>query len=165
MSAIKLELDGGSHVQSSMVDTRPTKEHAHNAWRIAERVKRLSDRLVGIGPFGLGLDGVLAWVPVVGPFYSVAAGGLLIFQGVRSGATPWTLARMAGYIAADTATDAVPVVGWMADTLFPGHLMAANALQKDIEARHGLPAEITAARRGKRPPARGRGKASLPMRG
>lgn len=151
------------HVQSSMDAPHPAETHAHNAWRTAERVKRLSDRLIGIGPFGLGLDGVLAWVPVVGPFYSVAAGGLLLFQGVRGGAAPWTLARMAGYIAADTASDAVPVLGWMADTLFPGHLMAANALQKDIEARHGLPVEVAAARRGK--PSKRRGKAPLPVRG
>jgi hypothetical protein len=26
--------------------------------------------------------------------------------------------------------------------LFPGHLMAAKALQKDIEARHGLPDDV-----------------------
>jgi hypothetical protein len=147
-----------------MAGPHPHKTHAHNAWRTAERVKRLSDRLIGIGPFGIGLDGVLAWVPVVGPFYSMAAGGLLLFHGLRGGANVWTLARMAGYIAADTATDAVPVVGWMADTLFPGHLMAANALQKDIEARHGLPAEVASIRRGKRAPPKRRSKAPMPIR-
>lgn len=36
---------------------------AHRAWRSAESIKRLSDRLIGIGPIGLGLDGVLAWCP------------------------------------------------------------------------------------------------------
>jgi hypothetical protein len=36
----------------------------------------------------------------------------------------------------------VPIVGWAMDTLFRGHLMAANALQKDIEARFG-PADAT----------------------
>ena len=72
---------------------------------------------------------------------------------------------MAGYIAADTAIDAVPVLGWMADTLFPGHLLAANALQKDIEARHGLPAEVTATRRVKRPPTKRRGKGPLTIGG
>lgn len=148
-----------------MTDPHPRQAHAHNAWRTAERVKRLSDRLVGIGPFGIGLDGVLAWVPVVGPFYSVAAGTILIFHGIRGGAAPWTLARMAGYIAADTATDAVPVVGWMADTLFPGHLMAANALQKDIEARHGLPAEVAADRASKQKMPKRRGKSAMPARG
>ena len=116
------------------------RHHAHKAWRAADRIRRLSDRLIGIGPFGIGLDGVLAWVPGVGPFYSVAAGGLLLFFGLRGGANPATLAKMAAFLAADTATSAVPVVGWAADTFFPGHLMAAGALQKDIEARHGLPA-------------------------
>jgi len=44
----------------------------------------------------------------------------------------------------------VPVLGWAVDTLFPGHLMAARALQKDIESKHGLPDEIDARTRQKR---------------
>ena len=32
---------------------------AHRAWRSAETIKRLSDRLIGVGPVGIGLDGVL----------------------------------------------------------------------------------------------------------
>ncbi|MDP3660139.1 DUF4112 domain-containing protein [Phenylobacterium sp.] len=113
------------------------REKAHRAWRSAERIKRLSDRLVSIGPFGLGLDGVLAWVPGANVVYSVGAAGLLIYEGVLAGASAATLARMGLYLAADSATSGVPVVGWAIDTLFPGHLMAAKALQKDIEARHG----------------------------
>ncbi|MDO8902263.1 MAG: DUF4112 domain-containing protein [Phenylobacterium sp.] len=114
-----------------------TKEQAHYAWRAAERIKRLSDRLVGVGPIGLGLDGILAWVPVAGTVYSVGAGALLVFEGFRGGASIVTLARMTAYLAFDSATSTVPVAGWAVDTLFPGHLMAAKALQKDIEARHG----------------------------
>jgi len=126
------------------------RHKAHQAWRHAETIKRLSDRLIGIGPFGLGLDGVLAWVPGVGPVYSVAAGGLLIYNAMMARASAATLARMLAYVAMDTATDAVPVAGWAVDTLFPGHLMAAKALQKDIESRHGLPDEIDAKTRKKR---------------
>jgi hypothetical protein len=114
-----------------------TRDKAHRAWRSAERIKRLSDRIVSIGPFGLGLDGVLAWVPGANVIYSVGAGGLLIYEGVTSGASRATLARMGFYLLADSATSSVPVVGWAVDTLFRGHMMAANALQKDIEARHG----------------------------
>lgn len=120
-----------------------SKEKAHRAWRVAERVKRLSDRLIGVGPIGIGLDGVLAWVPVAGTAYSLGAGGLLLAQGVAAGAAPATLARMAAYIALDSASSVPPVIGWAIDTLFPGHLMAAKALQKDIEARHG-PSELPA---------------------
>lgn len=113
------------------------KERAHEAWRAAERIKRLSDRLVGVGPVGIGLDGLLAWVPVAGTVYSVGAGGLLLYQGVVAGASWPTLARMAAYLVLDSAASVPPVIGWAVDTLFPGHLMAAGALQKDIEARHG----------------------------
>jgi hypothetical protein len=40
-----------------------------------------------------------------------------------------------------------PVVGGALDTLFPGHLLAAKALQKDIEVRHGRPADAPPLRR------------------
>jgi hypothetical protein len=129
-----------------------SKERAHRAWRIAERIKRLSDRVVGIGPFGIGLDGLVAWIPGANLFYSVAAGGMLIVEGVAAGASISTLARMGLYLAADSATSSVPVVGWAIDTMFPGHLMAAKALQKDIEARHG-PAELPSRRSGAAKPA------------
>jgi hypothetical protein len=137
------------------------KHNAHKAWRAADRVRRLSDRLVGIGPFGIGLDGVLAWIPGVGPFYSLAAGGVLMVLGLRGGASPASLIKMAGFLVADTASSAVPVAGWAVDTFFPGHLLAAQTLQKDIESRHGLPSEIAAQRRKKRPVGR-RGRKPLP---
>ena len=50
-------------------------DRAHRAWRNAERIKKLSDNLIKVGPWGLGLDGVLAWVPVAGTVYSLGTGG------------------------------------------------------------------------------------------
>ncbi|HEX2558762.1 DUF4112 domain-containing protein [Phenylobacterium sp.] len=113
------------------------KAKAHRAWRSAERIKRLSDRVVGIGPFGLGIDGVIAWVPGANAVYSLGAAGLLLAEAVNAGAKPATIAKMAAFLLADSATSAVPVLGWAVDTLFPGHALAAKSLQRDIEARHG----------------------------
>ena len=35
-----------------------SRDRAHSAWKSAETIKKLSDRVVGVGPFGVGLDGV-----------------------------------------------------------------------------------------------------------
>ncbi|HEY8004697.1 MAG TPA: DUF4112 domain-containing protein [Phenylobacterium sp.] len=118
-----------------------TRDRAHRAWRNAGRIKRLSDNLIKIGPWGIGLDGVLAWAPGANTIYSVGAGALLIYEAIKAGAAPWTLTRMAAYLVANSAMTEVPIIGWAMDTLFRGHLMAANALQKDIEARYGRPEE------------------------
>jgi len=121
------------------------RERAHRAWRRAERIKQLSDRVVGVGPWGLGIDGVLAWVPVAGTIYSVGAAGILLNEAFQAGASRATLLRMAAYLGLDSVSSGVPIVGWALDTLFTGHAFAAGALQKDIERRHGRPAVPTAA--------------------
>lgn len=132
-----------------------SQERAHRSWRTAERIKRLSDRLVGIGPFGVGLDGLLTWIPGAGGLYSIGAASLLMYEAFGAKVAPMTLARMLGYLAVDAATSEVPLVGDAVDLLFPGHLLAAKELQKDIEARHGVP-ETHANRRVRTPRGRRR---------
>jgi hypothetical protein len=121
-------------------------------WSNVEGVKKLSDRAVGIGPFGIGLDGLLTWVPVVGTVYSLGAASWLLVQGIRARAAPGTLLQMVSYLGLDTATTAVgevvPFAPDIVDLLFPGHLMAARALQKDIETTHWVEANEREARAG-----------------
>jgi len=115
-------------------------------WSHVEGVKKLSDRIIGLGPVGIGLDGVLAWIPGVGLAYGLGAGALLMGFALQSKASPATLAKMASYLVVDNATDAVPVLGWAVDTVFPGHLLAARVLQKDIETTHWVEANEREAR-------------------
>jgi hypothetical protein len=124
------------------------QDRAHRAWRRAERIKRLSDRIIGVGPWGLGVDGVLAWVPAAGTVYSVGAAGLLLYEAIEAGASRATLLRMAAYLGLDSVSSGIPLVGWALDTLFTGHAFAARALQKDIERRYGRPADAAAMGRG-----------------
>jgi hypothetical protein len=127
------------------------RERAHTAWRRAERIRQLSDRVIGVGPWGLGLDGVLAWVPVAGTAYSLGAAGVLIYEAAKCGASNGTIARMAAYLGLDSVASGIPIVGWAVDTLFTGHAFAARALQRDIERRHGRPLEANADTSGLRP--------------
>jgi hypothetical protein len=142
----------------------PIRDRAERAWRNAERIKKLSDNLIRVGPWGLGLDGVLAWVPAAGTLYSVGSGGLLIYEAVQAKASAWTITRMATYMIVNSAMSDVPVVGWAMDTLFRGQAMAANALQKDIVARFGEVRDLTASlRQVRRPAGAGEGSVSTPL--
>ncbi len=126
--------------QAILRDTAPlTCDDAHRAWLAAERIKRVADRLVGLGPFSVGLDGLLAPVPLAGTAFSLAAGVWLLGEAVRARASAFTLARMLLYVGFRTLCSVVPLEGWLVDLLFRGHMMAARALQKDIARRFGEP--------------------------
>lgn len=125
---------------------RRTVGDIEKIWSSVEGIKKLSDRVVSVGPFGFGLDAILTWIPVVGTTYNVGTSGWLLYQAHQARATPATIARMVAYLAFDTATGTVPLIGDAVDTFFPGHLMAAKALQKDIESTHWIEADEASSR-------------------
>ncbi len=128
-----------------------TAVEAHSTWIRAEKIKCVADRLAGWGPFSVGLDGLLAFVPFAGTMFSLGAGAWLLLEGVRARATAFTLARMGFYVGFRTAVSVVPLEGWVVDFLFRGHMFAANALQRDIERRFGRPADADVRRARKAP--------------
>lgn len=66
----------------------------HNIRANVERVKKLSDNVVGVGPFGVGLDGLLTWIPGAGELYSLGAGGLIVLDAVRARAAPMVIIQI-----------------------------------------------------------------------
>lgn len=105
-----------------------------------EAVKKLSDRIIGIGPINIiGLDGILAWFPGVDIIYSVLAGLFLLIQGMRARCDLPTLVASFLVLAADSGISAfdgiIPVIpaGSLMDTFFQGQLYAAHMIQKNIE--------------------------------
>lgn len=107
----------------------------HGIRASVEKTRNLSDRVVGIGRFGIGLDGLLAFVPGVGAAYSFAAAAFLLVQGYRARASLPTLASMTALLFADTALDALPIplAPAAADVFFTGHKWASTMLLKHIE--------------------------------
>ena len=124
-----------------------SRERAHSAWKSAQAIKTISDRVVGIGPFGVGLDGMLTWVPVAGTVYSVGGALFLLFEALRAGVGLSTFLRMVFYLVVDSGSSAVPILGSAVDFLWQGHMLAATALQKDIEDRHGAPDDVVPEKR------------------
>jgi len=109
-----------------------SRERAHSAWKSAEAIKTISDRVIGIGPFGVGLDGLLTWIPVAGTLYSVGGALFLLFEAMRARVGFATFMRMLIYLTVDSGASSVPILGSAVDFLWQGHMMAATALQKDI---------------------------------
>ena len=100
-----------------------------------EQVARLSDGLVKVGVFRLGLDGMLAWIPGVGELYSTAAGGYILYQGVRAGVPASTLATCAALLLGRTTMTAVPLAGALAADVFTAHRWSARLVLKAIDRK------------------------------
>lgn len=113
-------------------------------WSNVEGVRKLSDRAIGFGPFKVGMDGLLAFVPGLGTVYTVGAGGWLLIQALQAKASPATLTRMIGYLGVDSVLtvggEVVPFGADVIDLVFQGHALAAGALQKDIASTHWVEA-------------------------
>src|SRR5476649_2465491 len=101
-------------------------------------VGRLSDNIVRIGPFSLGIDGVLSWIPAVGEIYSMGAGAFILVQGVRAGVPASVLAIAALILGLRTFGDAVPFAGPLFADVFTAHKWAANMVVRAIDQRLGL---------------------------
>jgi Domain of unknown function (DUF4112) len=98
-------------------------------------VGRLSDSLVRFGPFRLGVDGVLSWIPGVGEAYSTVAGAFIIVQGLRAGVPLHILLICAGLMASRTTVGAIPLAGALAADLFTAHRWSAKLVVRAIDAQ------------------------------
>lgn len=101
--------------------------------RSVELVGRLSDGLIRIGPWGLGIDGLLSWIPVVGEVYSAAAGGFILVQGARARVPVHTLIVAAGLLASRTVITALPFAGPAVSDVFIAHKWASRLVCKAID--------------------------------
>jgi hypothetical protein len=98
-------------------------------------IGRLSDGLIRIGPWGLGIDGVLSWIPGVGEIYSALAGGFILIQGARAKVPFHILLAAAAMLIGRMGFDAIPLGGPIAADLFIAHKWAARLVAKAIEKK------------------------------
>jgi hypothetical protein len=97
------------------------------------RIGKLADGIISFGPFGIGLDGLLTWIPFVGAAYSVGAGVSLIALGARARVPLTVLAQVGAIVLARSGVGEVPLAGQIAVDLFRGHKWAADLLTKSID--------------------------------
>jgi Domain of unknown function (DUF4112) len=110
-----------------------TQLDVHNGKKAIERIARVSDNLIGIGPFGIGLDGILAWAPGLGEVYSIGAGAVLVLEGYRARVPASVLVQAGMLVSIRTLANIFPVLGGVIVDLFRGHRMAARLLVQAID--------------------------------
>lgn len=119
--------------------------------RSVEWVGRMSDGLVRVGPWSIGLDGVLSWIPGLGEVYSAGAAAFLLGQGLRARVPAPTLLLAAALMGARTLVTVIPVAGPAVADLLTMHKWSARlitaAIDKRMAAQAGdTPAPNTAAK-------------------
>ena len=100
-------------------------------------VGTLSDSIVHFGPFSIGIDGVLSWIPVVGEIYSLAAGAFIVAQGARAGVPASVLVGAAMIIGVRTFGDMIPFAGPLFADVFTAHKWAARMVVEAIDRKLG----------------------------
>lgn len=113
-------------------------EEIQELLRGIERVGRLSDGLIriGRGPFRIGLDPVLNFIPGLGPVYTSVTGLYLLIQAWRAHVPAPTLAAMWVCMAVDGVAGSIPVAGLIGDFLWRGHAKAARLAADAIRRNH-----------------------------
>lgn len=103
---------------------------------------RLSDGLFRLGPFSLGIDGILSWAPGLGDLYSTAAAAFILIQGARAGVSGSVLGGAAMLLVIRTVAGAVPVAGSAFADFFTAHKWAAAMIVRAIDAQLGVEADL-----------------------
>jgi hypothetical protein len=101
-------------------------------------VGRLSDSLIKLGPFSLGLDGLIAWVPGLGEIYSTLAGAFIVLQGARAGVPGTVLVSAIALLGLRTLATTIPLAGAAFADLFTAHKWAAAMIVRAIDQKIGL---------------------------
>jgi len=108
--------------------------------RSVELAGRLSDRLFHLGPFGIGIEGILSWIPGVGEAYGALAGAFIVVQGARAGVPAPVLAAATALLVLRILASSVPVLGAAFSDVFTAHRWAARLILDAMDRQmHAAP--------------------------
>lgn len=113
----------------------PGREELAGIRRSVELVGRFTDGLLRIGPFRLGAEAALDWIPGVGEIYGSAAAIFLLVQGMRAEVPLRTLLGCGGLMFGRTLIAALPIAGPLAADALALHGLSARLIIRAIDKR------------------------------
>jgi len=82
---------------------------------VAEQLAWLLDSSIGIGPYSIGLDGLVGLIPGLGYVLTDLMGMLIVVRAMKNGVHRSAILRMVANLSIDALVGAIPVVGDLFD--------------------------------------------------
>jgi hypothetical protein len=97
-----------------------------------EKLARLLDRWFKLGPFSVGLDGLLGLIPGVGEVTSGALSAVIILRAIQQGVPKAAILRMLVNVGIDSLIGSIPVAGDLFDFAFRANLKNLEIYQDSM---------------------------------
>lgn len=89
---------------------------------VSEQLAWLLDSSIGIGPFTIGLDGIVGLIPGLGDVITDLMGMLIVVRAMRNGVHRAAVLRMVVNLGIDTVLGAIPIAGDLFDFAFKANM-------------------------------------------
>jgi hypothetical protein len=102
---------------------------------IAEYLEYLTERSIRLGPWTIGLDGILGLIPGLGDILSGLLASYIVARAAQAGVPRAALARMMANVAMDTLLGAIPIVGDLFDFMYKANTKNLRIYRESLEGR------------------------------
>ena len=89
---------------------------------VAEQLAWLLDSSIGVGPYTIGLDGLVGLIPGLGDVITDLMGMLIVVRAMKRGVHRSAILRMVANLSIDTLVGAIPVVGDLFDFAYKANI-------------------------------------------
>lgn len=102
---------------------------------VIEYLEWLTERVIRIGPWSFGLDGILGLIPGLGDVAGGIVSAVIIARAARAGIPRAAVARMMANVAIDSVLGAIPIAGDLFDFLYKANTKNLEIYRQSLMGR------------------------------
>jgi hypothetical protein len=102
---------------------------------VIEYLEWLTERVIRIGPWSFGLDGILGLIPGLGDVAGGIVSAFIVARAARAGIPRAAVARMMANVAIDSVLGAIPIAGDLFDFLYKANTRNLEIYRQSLMGR------------------------------
>jgi hypothetical protein len=102
---------------------------------LIEQIAWIMDRSIPIGPYTIGLDGILGLLPGGGDFLGTLISGVIVWRAMQAGLPKSAIARMMANLAVDAVVGSIPLAGDLFDFAFKANVRNVEIYRTSMARR------------------------------